>query len=74
MSQELTSSTRSLLAKNIFKYRKAKNITREKLSLLIGMDNSYISKLEKCRMNVTIDIIDLIAKQLEIKVTQLFEE
>jgi len=62
MSQEI----RDKLAKNISKYRTKKNLKREELSLLLGFDNSYISKLEKSRINITIDKLEKIAKHLEV--------
>lgn len=69
MSQEI----RNLLAKNIQKFRKIKNLKREELSLLLGFDNSYISKLEKGKINITVDKLDLIANHLGIKVKDLFD-
>ena len=67
-------SLRQRIAKNVQKYRIQNGYKREALSLLLGWDNSYISKLEKQRVNITIDkleqltnvfgidIIDLLAK------------
>ena len=43
MSQEI----RNRIAKNLQELRMSKKIKREELSLLLGFDNSYISKLEK---------------------------
>ena len=51
MSQEI----RNKLAKNINKYRVKKHLKREELSLLLGFDNSYISKLEKIADFLEID-------------------
>jgi len=69
MSQEI----RNLLAKNIQKFRKSKKLKREELSLLLGFDNSYISKLEKGKINITVDKLDLIANYLGVKIKDLFE-
>ena len=74
MSQEFVQNIRQRVAKNVSKYRKLKNMRREKLSLLLDMDNSYISKLEKCRINATIDKIEAIANCLEIDIVDLFKE
>ena len=62
MSQEI----RDKLAKNISKYRTKKHLKREELSLLLGFDNSYISKLEKSRINITLDKLEKIANYFEI--------
>ncbi len=63
---------RKILAKNIIKLRKEKHLKREELSLELGFDNSYISKLEKCKINITLDKIALIASHFNIEVKDLF--
>ena len=65
---------RNVLSNNLKKYRKVKNLKREELSLLLGFDNSYISKLEKCKINITIDKLSIIATFFDIKVKDLFDE
>ena len=57
MSQEI----RNKLAYNVERLRSKNNLKREELSLLLGFDNSYISKLEKGKVNITIDKIAKIA-------------
>ena len=57
MSQEI----RDILAKNIKNLRTKKRMKREELSLILGFDNSYISKLEKSRINITLDKLEKIA-------------
>ena len=64
---------RKLIAKNVFKYRGMRGLKREHLSLMIDCDQSYISKLEKCKVNITIDTLESIAKILEIELINLFE-
>ena len=56
---------RKIIAKKIKNFRENKKLTREQLSLLLGMDNSYISKLEKFKVNITIDRLEQIAKLLD---------
>lgn len=70
MSQEI----RNIFAKNIAKLRKERKLKREELSLLLGFDNSYISKLEKGKINITIDKIGLIATYFEITPKDLFDD
>jgi len=53
---------RQRLANNIKILREEHHYKREELSLALGVDNSYISKLEKCRINVTIDKVEQIAE------------
>jgi len=63
MSQEI----RKKIAQNIQKLRLSKKIKKEELSLALGFDNSYISKLEKGRINITIDKIEKIATFFDIQ-------
>ncbi|MCQ2753479.1 MAG: helix-turn-helix domain-containing protein [bacterium] len=69
MSQDF----RLILAKKVKFYRERHKLKREELSLLLGYDNSYISKLEKGKMNITIDKIEEIAKYFNITAKNLFE-
>lgn len=69
MSQEI----RNVLAKNIEKLRVNKKLKREELSLILGFDNSYISKLEKSRINITLDKLEKIAKFFEIEIYKLLK-
>lgn len=69
MSQEI----RHKLAKNIENLRKTKKLKKEELSLILGFDNSYISKLEKERINITLDKLTKIAKFFEVECYQLLK-
>lgn len=68
MSQEI----RNVLANNIQNLRRKRNLKREELSLMLGFDNSYISKLEKGKINITIDKLDLIANYFSVNIKELF--
>lgn len=69
MSQE----NRKKISQNVKKYREKANLTREDLSLKLGLDNSYISKLEACRINITIDQLSSIANILGVDVKDLLQ-
>ena len=69
MSQEI----RKILASNIKKLRIKKNLKREELSLILGFDNSYISKLENSRINITLDRLIKIAQFFETDVYKLLK-
>ncbi len=69
MSQE----TRNILANNIAKLRNKKKLKREELSLILGFDNSYISKLEKSKINITIDKLEKLANFFETEVYKLLQ-
>ncbi len=70
MSQPL----REILSKNIRKYREDRHFSMEELSLLLEVDNSYISKLEKSKVNITIDKLEKLAQILGIEVVDLFKQ
>lgn len=65
--------SRKYIAQNVKKYRKPKDLTREELSLILGFDNSYISKLERGMINITIDKLDMITDFFEIDSIKLLE-
>ncbi len=67
MSQEI----RIKIAKNLEKLRQNIPICKEKLSLALGFDNSYISKLENAKVNITIDKLNKIAKYFNVDVRDL---
>lgn len=73
MSQNKEQSSKEKLAQNVRYYREKAGITREALSLALGLENSYISKLERMNMNIALDKLELIAKYFSIEVVDLFK-
>ena len=69
MSQDI----RQILANNIKNLRTQKKLSREELSLTLGVDNSYVSKLEKGKINITLDKIDMLANYFETEVYLLLK-
>lgn len=65
---------RKRLAQNIQKYRIQHGYKREELSLILGVDNSYISKLERCCINITLDKLEQITKIFNIDIIDLFNK
>lgn len=65
--------SKKLIAKNLKKIRLKCGFKQEELSLIIGQDNSYISKLENAKMNATINKLDSIADALNINTKDLFD-
>lgn len=74
MSQDNILSNRIMLATNVKKLRSKLKIRREELSLALGFDNSYISKLEKGRINITIDKLSIIADYFNVDLVDLFKK
>ena len=69
MSQEI----REILAKNVKNLRDSRKLKREELSLTLGFENSYISKLERMQINITLDKIVKIAEYFETEVYKLLK-
>ena len=64
---------RKIISDNIKKYREKSGLKREELSLKLGCDNSYISKLERYKVNIPIDKIEQSASILNINIIDLFK-
>ena len=68
----MSQNSKSLIAKNVKKMREEKKLSRENLSLILGFENSYISKLERQNINITIEKLDKIADYFNVKTQDLF--
>lgn len=73
MNNFMNQDSKIVLAKNIEKLRTSKKLTREALSLILGFENSYISKVEKLKINITIERLDKIANYFEIETYKLLK-
>ena len=69
MSQDI----RQILANNVKNLRTQKKLSREELSLILWVDNSYVSKLEKGKINITLDKIEMLANYFETEVYLLLK-
>lgn len=69
----MNQDSKIVLATNIQKLRTSKKLTREALSLILGFENSYISKVEKLKINITIERLDKIANYFEIETYKLLK-
>ena len=73
MSQDNNLNARTILAKNVKELRLKNNLKCEELSLALGFDSSYISKIENKRINISLDKIELIAKHFNVNIPFLFK-
>ena len=67
-------NTRSLLAKNIWRYRNLKRLSQEALGFEADMSTSYISGIEHRLHNPSAEAITRIAKALDLEPYQLLEK
>lgn len=69
----MNQDVRKILANNIEKLRKKHGVTRENLAIALEFDNSYISKLEKEKVNITLERLIKIANFFNVKVCDLLK-
>lgn len=65
---------RELLAFNTRVLRAERNITKEELANLAGIDRGYVGQIEAETRAVSVKIIDRLAQALEVPVARLFAE
>lgn len=55
---QVDKKSRVCLSKNLIDYRKRLNISRENLALNCEVDVKYLSRIENCSANASLDILD----------------
>lgn len=65
---------RTILSKNIKKYRGIIDISQEELAYRCGLHRTYISDVERCNRNISIDNIEKIAIALTVSPADLLRE
>ncbi|MFT4503148.1 helix-turn-helix domain-containing protein [Caballeronia sp. 15711] len=63
---------RSLVAANLRRLRKDAGYSQESLATEAGFHRTYVSQIERCRLNVTIDAIWKLSVLLEVDVIDFF--
>ena len=71
--QVQTSDARTLLAANIQRLRLQKGISQEKLAEMAGFHRTYMSQVERCIANPTLDNVQKIAVALAVPIASLLE-
>lgn len=72
VTNKKTARARAVLAKNILRLREERNVTQERLGELADLHPTYISAVENCRRNISIDAIEKLSKALKISIADLF--
>ena len=65
---------RQILADNIKALRTQKNISQEDFAALCDLHRTYISDVERCNRNISIDNIEKIAAAFHITASELLKE
>ena len=69
-----TNNIIQLFATNVRPRRIEQNISQEKLAEKCGLHRTYISDIERCKRNVSLDAIQKIAEALSVKPHELLKE
>lgn len=64
---------REVFARNLKAARLAKGLSQEELAHRAGIDRTYISSLERCVYNASIDVVDRLASALELDAAVLLK-
>ncbi|CAG9262428.1 XRE family transcriptional regulator [Burkholderia diffusa] len=64
-------SLRDVLAYNIRAQRVARALSQEELGFAAGLDRTFISQVERARVNVSIDNVERIATALDVSPERL---
>lgn len=63
---------RALLAWNLRRLRTARGVSQESLAADTGIDRAYISTLETGQGNATVDLLERIARALDVDLVEFF--
>lgn len=69
-----TGNLRQILADNMKTLRTKNNISQEDFAALCNLHRTYISDIERCNRNVSIDNIEKIAEAFHITASELLKE
>ena len=62
---------REVLALNVRKFRQAKGLSQEELADRADIDRTYISAIERSVYGATIDVVDRLARSLDVEAADL---
>jgi transcriptional regulator with XRE-family HTH domain len=69
-----TTHSRRILAANLLRRREGLGISQEAFAEKLGFHRTYISSVERCQRNVSLDNLDKMAKALKVRVAELLSE
>lgn len=68
----MTLSTRKAIGAKIRKLRDENNLTQDKLALMVGVERSYLAKVEAGSRNASIDVLEKIAGGFDLSLAEFF--
>lgn len=67
-----TGNDRLRFGQRVKERREEQGLSQRKLALMIGMDNTYLGRIEAGRCNLSIDTMSRIASALGVEIRELF--
>jgi transcriptional regulator with XRE-family HTH domain len=72
-SPQFLPSARVRVGENIRRLRKEKGLSQEELAEVAEFHRTYVSQLERCVTNISIDGLERLAQALEVDITELLQ-
>ena len=72
-SPQFLPSARVRVGENIRRLRKSKKLSQEKLGELAECHRTYVSQLERCETNISVDRLERLAQALDVDITELLQ-
>lgn len=66
-------NARQRISANLKRFRAEKHLSQEHIAELAGFHRTYISQLERCATNISIDGLERLANALDVDVSALLE-
>lgn len=60
------------IGRRIYEIRKEKKTSQQKLADEAGVDRAYLSRIENGKQNVSVGVLDYLARTLGVKVSEFF--
>lgn len=67
-------TARTRISANLKRLRSARRLSQEQLAELADFHRTYVSQLERCVTNISIDGLERLAQALEVDVTDLLKK
>ena len=67
-------SLRRIVARNLKRLRKERELSQEELADLAGLNRNYIGMIERQENAATVDTLEALAKALEVEPARLFDK
>lgn len=72
--KELSNKIPKLVGEKIILFRNSRNLTQTELAAMVGKDRQYLYKIEKGRVTPNISTLAIIARALEVSLSELLTD